>query len=119
MLHKNFGFQKQKTKNYIRFTAPQIKSTIKLDSFLNFSKLSNESVNSINTDNNNNLNIKVDSIQKPKNKHSSTKKSKKESIKKDKKYHKHPYCVDDLNKSLNKNKSALSEYILTNTSTKN
>ena len=119
MLKKNFGFQKSKTKNNIRFTAPQIQSTIKLDSFLNFSKLSNESKNSINTDNNNNLIIKTDNRQKPKNKHSSIKKSKKVSLNKDKKYHKHPYCMDDLNKSLNKNKSALSEYILTNTSTKN
>ena len=121
MLYKNFGFKKSKTKHNILYTAPHVKSSVKLDSFLNFSKISNDSLNSIHKDNNNNnLIINVESIQKQKSKQLPKQKLKKvnKNKDKDKKYHKHSYCVDNLKKTLNKSKSALSRFIITNTSTK-
>ena len=66
MLYKNYGFKKSKTKQYLKPSITQIKSSIKLDSFLNFSKISNDSISSIN-----NTEIKIDQIvskEKPKNK---------------------------------------------------
>ena len=118
MLYKYSCFRKSKTKQNVLYSAPHVKSSVKLDSFLNFSKISNDSLNSIHTDNNNNIIIEPINKQKPKNKHSSIQKSKKESINKNKKFHKHASCVDDFNNTINKSKSALSQYILTNTSTK-
>ena len=117
MLYKNYGFKKSKTKQYLKPSITQIKSSIKLDSFLNFSKISNDSISSIN-----NTEIKIDQIvskEKPKNKHSSLAKHKNGIPKKDKIHHKDQCCVGDLNKTLNKKKSDLSQYILSNTSTKN
>jgi len=44
-----------------------------------------------------------------------TKKQKNNKFKaEDKTFHKHSCCMDDLTKTLNKNKSALSQYILKN-----
>ena len=117
MLYKSFGLRKSKTKQYINTSVPHIKSSIKLDSFLNYSKISNDSLSSIN-----NTDIKIEKMvskPQPKNKHSSVKKSKKEKdTKNETKFDKHHFCGNDLDKTLNKSKTALSQYILLNTSTK-
>ena len=115
MLQNYLGLRKSKTSRIIRFSAPHVKSSVKLDSFLNFSKINSDSMNSINTDNNNNIVINVETIPKVKNKHSSLTKHKNESLEKEKKYNNHPHCFENLDKSLKKKKLALSEYILTNT----
>ena len=119
MLQNYLGLRKAKSNKIKRFSEPLVKSSIKLDSFLNFSKINDDSLNSINSDNHNNIIDNVDNvenIQKVKNKDSPLIENKKESLEKEKKYHNHPYCIEDLNKILNKKKSAISEYILTNTS---
>ena len=116
MLQKYLGLRKAKSNKIKRFSEPLVKSSIKLDSFLNFSKINDDSLNSINSDNHNNIIVNVENIQKVKNKDSPLIENKKESLETEKKYHNHPYCIEDLNKILNKKKSALSEYILTNTS---
>ena len=116
MLYKDLGLKKSRTYSLMKNTAPYIKSSIKLDSFLNFSKLSNDSKFSLNSD----YKIKKEEkkgVQKSKN--LSIPKSNKPSIKINKKYHKHLSCINDFNKSLNKNKTALSQYILLNTSPEN
>ena len=116
MLQKYLSLRKAKSNKIKRFSEPLVKSSIKLDSFLNFSKINDDSLNSINSDNHNNIIVNVENIQKVKNKDSPLIENKKESLETEKKYHNHPYCIEDLNKILNKKKSALSEYILTNTS---
>ena len=50
MLYKDLGLKKSRTYSLMKNTAPYIKSSIKLDSFLNFSKLSNDSKFSLNSD---------------------------------------------------------------------
>ena len=116
MLYKDLGLKKSRTYSLMKNTAPYIKSSIKLDSFLNFSKLSNDSKFSLNSD----YKIKKEEKKKiQKSKNLSIPKSNKPSIKINKKYHKHLSCINDFNKSLNKNKTALSQYILLNTSPEN
>ena len=107
MLQNYLGLRKSKTSRIIRFSAPHVKSSVKLDSFLNFSKINSDSMNSINTDNNNNIVINVETIPKVKNKHSSLTKHKNESLEKEKKYNNHPHCFENLDKSLKKKKVSI------------
>ena len=109
MLQNNQGLRKAKTFSLIKNTIPNIKSTVKIDSFLNYSKLSNDSHFSLNSD------YKIE--EKKKNKNLSIPKI--QTMNKGKKYHKHLSCINDFNKALAKNKTALSQYILLNTSSEN
>lgn len=119
MIYKKLiSFESAKTAKNKKNSFPLIKSSIKLDSFLNFSKLSNDSMSSLNSDF---MIPKEPSIKykKPKNCHSSLHKNPKPIQQKEKKFHKHASCVNDINNVLNKKKTALSEFILLNSSTKN
>jgi hypothetical protein len=119
MIYKKIiSFESAKTTKNKKNSFPLIKSSIKLDSFLNFSKLSNDSMSSLNSDF---MIPKEPSIKfkKPKNCHSSLHKNPKPIQQKEKKFHKHASCVNDINNVLNKKKTALSEFILLNSSTKN
>ena len=119
MIYKKLiSFESAKTTKNKKNSFPLIKSSIKLDSFLNFSKLSNDSMSSLNSDF---MIPKEPSIKykKPKNCHSSLHKNPKQIQQKEKKFHKHASCVNDINNVLNKKKTALSEFILLNSSTKN
>ena len=119
MLQKELGLKKAKTYTLIKNNIPYIKSSVKLDSFLNFSKLSNDSSFSLNSD------YKIAKEEKKKskkNKNLSIPKSNKQNIninKNYKKYHKNLSCISDFNKALTKNKNALSQYILLNNSSPN
>ena len=116
MLLKKYSKQSRSI-NRIIGSFPHVQSSIKLDSFLNFSKVSDESKSSIHKDIS-----EYKPIKKTKSKCSSLPKQKTKNNKfkaEDKTFHKHSCCMDDLTKTLNKNKSALSQYILKNTSSDN
>ena len=119
MLNYKQGLKKAKTYTLIKNNTPYIKSSVKLDSFLNYSKLSNDSSFSLNSD------YKISKEEKKRNKKDknlSIPKNNKQNIninKKYKKYHKHLSCINDFNKTLAKNKAALSQYILLNNSSPN
>ena len=117
MLQNKQGLKKAKTYTLIKNNTPYIKSSVKLDSFLNFSKLSNDSSFSLNAE------YKIEKEEKKKNKKNknlSIPKNKKQNINKNyRKHHKHLSYINDFNKTLAKNKTALSQYILLNNSSQN
>ena len=117
MLQNKQGLKKAKTYTLIKNNTPYIKSSVKLDSFLNFSKLSNDSSFSLNAE------YKIEKEEKKKNKkykNLSIPKNKKQNINKNyRKHHKHLSYINDFNKTLAKNKTALSQYILLNNSSQN
>ena len=117
MLQNKQGLKKAKTYTLIKNNTPFIKSSVKLDSFLNFSKLSNDSSFSLNAE----YKIEKEEIKKKKkNKNLSIPKNKKQNINKNyRKHHKHLSYINDFNKTLAKNKTALSQYILLNNSSQN
>ena len=115
-MYKKLDFKRSNTSFLKKYSIPQVKSSIKLYSFLNYSQISNVPMISCNSD----IKITKDkNKQKIKGKHSSIQKNKKENMIKDKTLRKNSSYVNKLNKSLNKNKNELSQYILLNTSTKN
>ena len=115
-MYKKLDFKRSNTSFLKKYSIPQVKSSIKLYSFLNYSQISNDPMISCNSD----IKITKDkNKQKIKGKHSSIQKNKKENMIKDKTLRKNSSYVNKLNKSLNKNKNELSQYILLNTSTKN
>ena len=116
MLHKKLDLKRSNTSFLNKNTFPHVNSSIKLDSFLNYSQISNNSMTSHNSDL---KKVKNVNKRKIKEKHPSTQKIKKENIVKDKKLHKNSSYCNNLDRSLNKNKNDLSQYILLNTSTKN
>ena len=84
MLQSERGLKKAKTYTLIKNNTPYIKSSVKLDSFLNFSKLSNDSSFSLNAE----YKIEKEEIKKnKKNKNLSIPKNKKQNINKN--YRKH------------------------------
>ena len=116
MLYKKLDLKRSNTSFLKKNSVPHVNSSIKLDSFLNYSHISNNSMTSHNSD----LKIaKIENKRKIKGKHSSAQKIKKENILKDKQLNKNSSFSNKLDKSLNKNKNDLSQYILLNTSTKN
>ena len=113
------GLKKAKTYTLIKNNIPYISSTVKLDSFLNYSKLSNDSSFSLNSDY---KFSKEENKKNKKEKNLSIPNNNKQNIninKKNKKYHKHLSCINDFNKTLAKSKTALSQYILLNNSSPN
>ena len=113
------GLKKAKTYTLIKNNIPYISSTVKLDSFLNYSKLSNDSSFSLNSDY---KFSKEENKKNKKEKNLSIPNNNKQNIninKKYKKYHKHLSCINDFNKTLAKSKTALSQYILLNNSSPN
>ena len=110
------GLKKAKTYTLIKNNIPYISSTVKLDSFLNYSKLSNDSSFSLNSDY---KFSKEENKKNKKEKNLSIPNNNKQNININKKYHKHLSCINDFNKTLAKSKTALSQYILLNNSSPN